>query len=278
MCSGNHGALLDIKIFWIGWDMFKVIPLFSGSSGNATYIRYGDDEILVDAGVSCRMLANALQSIGTDLSFISALFITHEHSDHIKGLETLCKKYNIPVYINRDSLDGIEKQSLREILKPAACIKNAGEYVDVGQIHADIFKTPHDSYGSVGYRFTFSDGTSVGYATDIGYVTKGIASSLFGCDTVVFESNHDIQMLRNGPYPFYLKQRILSDKGHLSNASCASFIPNLFNNGTKKVILAHLSEHNNTPRLAYTTALDSINSVGLDPEKCKVTVAMKSII
>lgn len=258
--------------------MFKFIPLFSGSSGNAAYLRYGDDEVLIDAGVSCKALQTALNSIGTDLSRIRALFVTHEHNDHIKGLEIISKKYHIPVYINTASLDGIEKPTVRAAVTPYAVVLGAGDCTDVGGIHAAAFKTPHDACGSVGYRFTFSDGTAVGYATDIGYVTKGIAAALFGCETVVLESNHDVDMLKNGPYPYFLKQRILSDKGHLSNAACAAFLPHLYANGTKKVILAHLSEENNTPRLAYETAVAAIAAAELDPALCKLTVAMKSII
>ena len=258
--------------------MFKVIPLFSGSSGNSIYIKYGNDEVLIDAGVSCKMLRTALNSIGTDLQNIKAVFVTHEHSDHIKGLEIISKNFGIPVYINQKSLDAIEKPSAYTLIKENACIKNAGEYADVGEIHADIFKTPHDSFGSVGYRFTFSDGVSLGYATDMGYVTKSIASSLFGCDTVLLESNHDIQMLKNGPYPYYLKERILSAKGHLSNADCAAFIPFLYKNGTKKVILSHLSEHNNTPYIAYGTSLDALSEAGIDMREFSLTVAKKSIL
>ncbi len=258
--------------------MTKIIPLFSGSSGNCTYIKYGETEILIDAGVSCKAINSALNSIGTDLKNISGIFVTHEHEDHIKGLRIISKGYGIPVYINQGSLEAVILGREGESVAGCACVKNAGDSVDVGEIHADIFKTPHDAYGSVGYKFSFSDGSSFGYATDIGYITKGIAAALFGCDTVILESNHDVQMLRNGPYPFHLKERILSDKGHLSNEACASFIPHLCANGTKKVILAHLSEHNNTPLLAYNTSVDALTKAGIDMQEFKLTVAKKSII
>ena len=258
--------------------MFKAIPLFSGSAGNCTYIKYGDDEILVDAGVSCKQIQAALNNIGSDLARIKGILVTHEHTDHIKGLEQISKKYCIPVYINQNSLDGIEKESTRIMVSAFAEIKNAGDFADIGEIHADIFKTPHDACGSVGYRFSFSDGTSLGYATDIGYITKGIASALFGCTSVILESNHDIAMLKNGAYPYHLKARIMSDKGHLSNAACAEFLPHLYQNGTKKVVLAHLSEHNNTPILAYSENLEAIKKAEINPEEFKLTVAKKSII
>ncbi len=258
--------------------MYKLMPLFSGSSGNATYIRAEDTEILVDAGVSCKALQTALQTFDTELSRIHAIFVTHEHHDHIKGLETISKRFGIPVYMCEGSYRGIDKSTLKAALSPYVTFKGAGEAVDVGCIHADIFKTPHDACGSVGYRFTFPDGRSVGVSTDMGYVTRGIAAGLVGCETVVFESNYDVKMLHNGPYPYYLKKRIESEGGHLSNDACAAFLPFLFANGTKKAILAHLSEENNTPRLAYDTSVQAMLAAGAEEKEFKITVAMKSIL
>lgn len=258
--------------------MFKVVPLFSSSSGNSVYVKYGDDEILIDAGASCKMIEEALNIIGSSLMNIKAVFVTHEHSDHVRGLEAICKKYNIPVYIDKNALDGIAKIEMREAVKRCAELCSAGDTVNVGEICANIFKTPHDACSSVGYRFNFSDGSAFGYATDIGYITRGIASNLFGCDTVVLESNHDTQMLVKGPYPYYLKQRILSDKGHLSNEACSEFVPHLYSRGTKKVILAHLSEHNNTPELAYNTSVSAAEKAGISRKELEIKVAMKSIL
>ncbi len=258
--------------------MIKVIPLFSGSSGNACYIRCDDTELLVDAGVSAKRLGEALAAIGTSLSHVAACLVTHEHADHVKGLEMLAKHYGFPVYINESSYNAMAASQPTDALSRVAVFKEAGESIDVGSIRADIFRTPHDAFGSVGYRFSFPDGSSLGYATDIGYVTKGIAAALFGCETVILESNHDVQMLMDGPYPYHLKQRILSEKGHLSNAACASFLPHLYQSGTKKVILAHLSEHNNTPLLAYNESVSALDKAGISQNDCKVTVAMKSIL
>lgn len=258
--------------------MFKVTPLFSSSSGNCTYIKYGDDEVLVDAGATCKQLQLALQMVNSDLSRIKCIFVTHEHTDHIKGLDTILKKYHIPIFMNEASLERIQNESTKIRAYDFAEIKNPGDSIDIGEIHADVFKTPHDSFGSVGYRFTFSDGTALGYATDIGYITKGIAVSLFGCNTVILESNHDIAMLKNSQYPLHVRQRILSDRGHLSNTSCADFIPHLYNNGTTKVILAHLSEHTNTPFLAYSESYNAIKRAKIDPNSFKLSVAKKSIL
>ncbi len=258
--------------------MVQILPLFSGSSGNATYIRDGDDEILVDAGVSCKMLCTALLSIGTELKNMKAILVTHEHSDHIKGLEVISRKFGIPVYMHASSFCALDKQSAKDSIRPHAAFIAPGDSLGVGNIHASVFKTPHDASASVGYRFTFSDGSSLGYATDIGYVTRAIAASLFGCETVILESNHDVEMLRNSPYPYYLKQRILSQYGHLSNDACASFLPHLYEHGTKKLILAHLSDENNTPRAAYEASAQAALNAGIGTDELKITVAMKSII
>ena len=257
--------------------MFKAIPLFSGSSGNSVYIKYGDDEVLIDAGVSYKNLRLALEKVGTDISNIKAIFVTHEHSDHVKGLPVMCKHCDIPVYINEKSYSGMRLPD-EDAFCEHAIVKNAGESVSVGDIYVKIFSTPHDSSGSVGYRFDFSGGESFGYATDIGEVTTDIREGLYGCSTVVLESNHDIGMLKNGPYPYILKKRILSDHGHLSNDACAEFIPELVDHNTSKVILAHLSLENNTPEIAYRTSAVALTEAGYTPEDVRLTVAMRSIL
>ena len=256
---------------------YELIPLFSGSSGNASLLRCGDTTLLIDAGVSCKRLEDAASRLGTSLDAVTAVLITHEHSDHVKGLEMLCKRHRKPVYICEASFEAMKAVSPTDQLASCVSFLEPGEGFTVGEIGILPFKTPHDAFASVGFRFTLSDGTSVGYATDIGYITRGIASALAGCETVLLESNHDEQMLITGPYPYYLKERILSDKGHLSNRACAAFLPHLYANGTKKVILAHLSEHNNTPEKAYVTGRTAIEQNGLDPARCKLTVARKGL-
>ncbi len=241
--------------------MIKCIPLFSGSTGNSTYINCGGEEFLIDCGVSCKAVSTALGEIGTSIEAIRGIFVTHEHIDHIKGLEIISKKYNIPVYMNTNSAkyiycsDGFEfLRSRVKILDPTECVKTENA-------RFDVYKTPHDSWGSVCYRVT-TDDDALGYATDIGYITKGIASALMGCRTVVIESNHDVDMLRHGPYPVYLQNRILSKSGHLSNDDCARFLPHLVQSGTSKLWLAHLSRENNLPALALECAKKSLESFG----------------
>lgn len=232
------------------FPQLRAYMLFSSSKGNCAYVKYGSDEILIDAGVSARRICRALEELGTSIKNIRAIFITHEHSDHVGGLEIISKYYGIPVYIPLESAKYI-----------ASTRPGTRDYIHINDIEKDIclsemkltsFPTPHDSRSSVG--FVIKTGTaSIGYATDIGHLSREIAESLMGCDHVVIESNHDVMMLKNGDYPYQLKQRILSRRGHLSNDACAEFIPFLAGCGAKSIILAHLSENNNHPAIAYKT-------------------------
>lgn len=257
--------------------MLNILPLFSGSSGNCTYIKYGSDEILIDAGVSYRSIAKALCNAGTDISSIRAVFVTHEHTDHVKGLEMIAKKHRIPIYINSASAAALGYHA-ENTLYDCIRYREAGETVETENFNVGIFKTPHDSRGSVGYRITSPDGKSVGYATDIGYVTKGVAGGLFGCETVIIEANHDLNLLRNGGYPYFLKQRILSDRGHLSNDACGAFLPHLVRCGTQNIYLAHLSQDNNRPDLALKTAVEALRTAGVSPDDVCLSVARRASV
>lgn len=233
-------------------ENISLVSLYSGSKGNSTYIRCGNDEILIDAGRSLRALTSALNSIGTDIERIKAIFITHEHSDHISALEMLSKKFRIPIHITEDSA--------KKVLSTTSYVKNniichSPLYeAKIGNITVRSFPTPHDSDMSVGYTVGLPDGSKIGYATDIGHITEDIRKNLLGSTAVVLESNHDINMLKNGPYPAWLKMRIGSSRGHLSNTDCSAFIPELVASGTKDILLAHLSEENNAPDVALNCA------------------------
>ncbi len=230
----------------------SLISLYSGSKGNCTYIRVGADEILIDAGRSLRALTSALNSIGSDIERIKAIFITHEHSDHVSALEMLSKKFRIPIHIT--------EESAKKLLATTSYVKNNiichspifEEHI--GGITMRSFPTPHDSDMSVGYTVELPDGEKIGYATDIGHITSEIRENLLGSSAVVIESNHDLDMLRDGPYPAWLKMRIGSVRGHLSNTDCAAFIPELIASGTRDIMLAHLSGENNTPDIALSCA------------------------
>ena len=254
-----------------------VMPLFSGSSGNSVYFNYRGYECLIDAGVSCASLCRALKQVGSDLSRIQAIFVTHEHVDHVRGLEVILKKRKIPVYINSASAEAL-CPSQQHPFWDSFVVKNDGDVFSCGEMEVQAFQTPHDAAGSVGYRFSMPNGESFGYATDIGYVTKRIAKALFGCATVVFESNHDVDMLNKGRYPYYLKRRILSDRGHLSNAACAEFLPHLVENGARKIILAHLSAENNRPEVAYGASARALSACGATAKDVTLSVAMRSIL
>lgn len=250
--------------------MIKCVPLFSGSGGNSTYISCDGEQFLIDAGVSCRALEDSLSAVGTSLSEIKGIFVTHEHSDHIKGLEIISKKYAIPVYMNTNSAKYIYCTDGFENLRRMIRIADPAEQIKTENAKFDIYKTPHDSWGSVCYRVTDAGGDVFALATDIGYVTKGIAAALMGARQVVIESNHDIDMLKSGPYPIYLQNRILSNTGHLSNADCARFLPYLAKSGAEKIFLAHLSKENNLPALALECAKEALREFeGIELEVCR---------
>ena len=239
----------------------KIATLYSGSSGNCTLISSHNTSILIDAGGSARAICSALENVGSDIRDISAIFITHEHTDHISALCGISKKYSIPIHIT--DISAQKPASMGELsLDKCLCRHNTVFCQMVGDIKVTSFPTPHDSMMSVGYRIEIGSGDkhyTIGVATDIGHVTPQIREGLLGCCAVVLESNHDQDMLRNGPYPQFLKKRILSPKGHLSNEDSAELSSYLAKNGTRAFILAHLSRENNLPELAYDVHVSSIS-------------------
>ncbi len=249
--------------------------LFSGSSGNCTYIKNNNTEILIDAGVSCKRISDALAKLGTGLENIKAIFITHEHTDHIKALPTIVKHFDMPIYMTRPSANAMCASPLYApefMAKNVRIIEPELSY-DVNELLVTSFCTPHDSAASVGY-IVENEHEAFGLATDIGHVTAGIENMLSICKRVVLESNHDITMLKNGPYPEYLKARILSDRGHLSNISCAHFALRLCEAGVESIMLSHLSRENNDPDTAYGTTCDFLSDNGVNLKKdLKLAVA-----
>ena len=250
--------------------MIKLSTLFSGSSGNCTLIRTDNTTILVDAGKNCKAVCEGLKQEGMELSDIDAIFITHEHKDHISALDVMMRKRPIPIHITNPSAP--------ELCKGKSAAENAVIHSvlyeeKVGDITVSSFALPHDSTAHVGYVAVSDDGDRAGVATDMGYATMDAFNRLRGCRQIVLEANHDIPMLKNGPYPYYLKQRILSRRGHLSNIECGELCRGLSENGTEGFLLAHLSSENNTPDLALATVkccLDAGNC------KSKITVAKRS--
>lgn len=254
--------------------MAKFCAMFSGSSGNCTYVSSGEASLLVDAGVSARSICNALVSIGSDINKIAAIFVTHEHSDHIKGLKTLISKYGIPIYANAGTINGILECTKVE----DTCFHElkTGDSIEIAGMNVSSFCTSHDSRESVGFRIHTQDGKRIAIATDLGFVSDTVMCNLSECDVVMIESNHDIGMLQNGRYPYFLKRRILSKTGHLSNEDCACILPKLCRSGAKNFVLAHLSSDNNVPELALETAVSAMKMSGIPSGDYKIEVAPRS--
>lgn len=227
----------------------RVSVLSSGSKGNTTYIESKNAKILIDVGNTAKYIKEKLEDIGVEPEELDAVLITHTHIDHVKGLKVFEKKYNIPVYLTDimlKSLDFIDKYVLLD------------DEFDIKDIHINSIKTSHDAPDSRGYVLS-SENKSVVYITDTGYINKKYFDILKNRNLYIMESNHDVEMLNNGNYPFSLRQRILSDKGHLSNYDSAKYLCSFIGDNTKYVLLAHLSEDNNTEELAYETLVSRLN-------------------
>ena len=240
----------------------RAINLFSGSTGNCKFIDTGKKRFLIDAGGSAKAICQALEDIGSDIALINGIFITHEHSDHTHALEVLLKKYPVPVHIMKSTYNALKVKE-GTVLYTCAVLHD-GEYVeDVGDgCKIEAFFVPHDSVCCVGYKIT-TDDDSVGIVTDIGYVTQRVYDCLCGCKSVMIEANHDIDMVKQGCYPDSLKRRILSGGGHLSNRDCAQISGALARQGTKNILLMHMSLENNKPELALNEVCGSVNAYGV---------------
>jgi len=240
----------------------KICSLYSGSRGNSAYINAGGASILIDAGKSARALCSALKEINVDICSIDAIFITHEHRDHVSALQTLSHKHNIPIYILLSSAEIFYGLNDEKLCNNLMLQMREPFSVNVKGLTVSSIRTSHDSRASVGYRIDFKENgenCSIGYVTDTGIVTDEMRKMLSGCYAVVMESNHDSKMLEDGPYPPELKQRIASIRGHLSNKDAAAFISELCSSGTKYVMLAHLSEENNHPDIAFHESFCAIS-------------------
>lgn len=219
--------------------------LASGSKGNAAIIESGSSRLLVDAGLSARELCRRMQTVGFDPASLTGLLVSHEHVDHVRGLAPLARRYNLPVYLHSDLAD-----ILADRLCPAqVCEFETGRRWRVGEIDVEAFPVTHDASCPVGFTFQTESG-KLGVATDLGIATRLVEQHLLGCRALVIESNHDESMLRDGPYPWPLKQRVKSSHGHLSNDAAGRLIDRLLWDGLESLVLAHLSETNNLPDLA----------------------------
>ncbi len=240
--------------------MARAVPLFSGSKGNSYYIGSSSEGVLIDAGRSCRQIERALEANGLKPENISAVFVTHEHTDHCNALRVLASRYHFDVYASCGTLNALTASNKIAPGTRTFLIENE---VAVGNMLVQRFDTSHDAAESCCYRVTAPDGKSALIATDTGVMLPSIRKAAQSSNFVVLESNHDVNMLKTGFYPYYLKQRILSDKGHLSNDCCASELEGLVKSGAYRLMLGHLSEENNTPSLALSTAVKALERAGL---------------
>ncbi len=240
--------------------MARVCQLFSGSQGNATYIGTNTTGILVDAGVSAKRITDRLNELDISLDSIKAIFITHEHIDHVKGLRVFAKKNNIDIYATPLTLEELEHGGH---LNGDFNAYRVDSTIELDDFKVSSFHTSHDSADSCGYRIELSDDRKIAVCTDLGYVSDTVRQGIYGCDLVVLESNHDVGMLKaNINYPEHLKRRILGVGGHLSNVDCSREMPNLIKNGTTRIILSHLSRENNTPFIALRTTVTELENFG----------------
>lgn len=245
--------------------MAKICPLFSGSKANCTYISSKDAAFLVDAGASAAATLNAVAEIGENPEKIRAILITHEHADHIRGLKAIVKKLKVPVIASSLTLNTLTDMNILPEDIPHIPLDSGAYENDVGRIIR--FETMHDCEGSSGYRIEFGKDCIASVCTDLGVVTSSVREALKGSNVVLLESNHDINMLKNGPYPAELKIRIAGERGHLSNTAAACELVSLLNNGTTRFILGHLSENNNHPNLALRTSEGALIDAGAKKEK-----------
>ncbi|MDU1414598.1 MAG: MBL fold metallo-hydrolase [Clostridium sp.] len=242
----------------------KFCPLFSGSSGNSIFVSDNNTNILVDVGMPGKAVDAQLMDIDVDPSSIDAIFITHEHSDHIKGVGVFSRKYDIPIYapsLTWEAMDGkigkIKEKNIQII---------DGKYTEIKQLTVENFPISHDAVCPRGYKI-HGKSKKCCIATDLGYFSTEVKDALKDSDIILLESNHDVEMVKFGPYPYPLKQRILSSKGHLSNEDCGKAIVDILKKDFKTVYLGHLSKTNNYPELAYQTVINVLRENNIDLAK-----------
>lgn len=250
----------------------RFCPLCSGSSGNATYIEAGNARILIDAGLSCKRITELLAKIGVDPRQLSAILITHEHVDHVRGVNILSKKYDLPVYANADTWSML-KAPLKDVAPKNVCVFESDRDFYLAGARVLPFSVPHDAIHCVGFTVSAA-GHKVGVCTDLGHVDARILSILSGCDLLLFEANHDVDMLMAGNYPYLLKKRILSGIGHMNNDDCGKALVKLHETGVKNVILGHLSKENNHPALAMVAVRAALEEAGI-AEDMQIAIAAR---
>ncbi|WP_432661977.1 MBL fold metallo-hydrolase [Wukongibacter baidiensis] len=245
----------------------KFCSLASGSSGNCQYVGTEDTKLLIDAGLTGKYITSALQNIDIDANTINGLLVTHEHSDHIKSVGVLMRKFDIPLYVNEKTWEAMKEKIGSVKGKDIRLFKDCDPFF-IGDIRVKPYNVSHDASNPMGFSFVH-DNSKVSITTDSGCVTDEIIDEIKDSDLLVLEANHDVEMVKFGKYPWFLKKRILSDVGHLSNEAAGNIVTEVVKNGNVKyVLLAHLSKENNFPELAYETvkniAEENKIKIGLD--------------
>jgi len=236
----------------------RLVPLGSGSQGNATLVELGETRVLVDAGIAARTLTHRLEEIGVEPSSISGVFLSHEHGDHTRGAGRFSRRHGVPVLSTVATLEALDSSPVhfdewRRV--------DPGVVVEIGPVRVEPFPVPHDAAQPMGFVLE-GEGVRAGIVTDLGHATTLVVQRLRGCHLLMVEANHDDAMLRDGPYPWQLKQRVGSRLGHLSNEAAARLLEQVVDDGCRGVILGHLSEKNNTPELARKTVSRALQRVG----------------
>ena len=255
--------------------MLNFCSLYSGSSGNSLFVESENTKILVDAGMSCKKIEEALNSIEVNPSSINAILVTHEHADHIKGLSTISRKFDIPVFATKETFDAMPKQS-EKISEKNIKFFNPNEKFFIEDLEVLPFSIPHDATNPCGFNIIKDNNTQISIATDIGHMTKTIVDKLEGSKFILLESNYDTEVLKCCAYPFKLKSRIASENGHLSNTMAGKTITYLTKNGNlKTAMLGHLSKESNFPALAYQTVVDELISNNANNDSLSLSVASR---
>lgn len=256
----------------------NLVSITSGSSGNCIYVGTDNTHILVDAGISCKRIEAGLQSIGLKADELSGILVTHEHSDHIQGIGVMARRYGIPIYATRGTISGIlESKCAGDIPTDLFTIVEADKCFDIDELSINPVRISHDAKEPVAYRIN-NGKRSVGVCTDLGMYDDYIVDNFKGVNAILLEANHDVNMLQVGRYPYPLKRRILSDRGHLSNENSGRLLCELLHDDLSTILLGHLSEENNLAELAYETVRLEImmNECKYQPEDFELIVASRS--
>lgn len=250
--------------------MFQFCSLYSGSTGNSSIVQSNKTKILVDVGESAKKIAEALASINVDPFSIDAILITHEHSDHVKGLAVFSKKYNVPVYANVETWNAMQKY--KEKLNEENIKTFTFNKFKIGDIEVNPFPIPHDAANPCGFNL-FHDNKKMSIATDIGHMSKEIITNLSDSSFLLLEANYEPEILKCSSYPYMLKERIKGPNGHLSNSDAGKTISYLVDHGLNQVMLGHLSKENNFPELAYKTVVEELIEHNYDENSLSLSIA-----